>query len=48
MRLPISKESAFVIGIGLIGFPLYTLWQSKLAAYKEQQARQQRARPRSY
>lgn len=40
MRLPISKESAFIIGIGLIGLPVAALIQSRWQAAQQAAALQ--------
>ena len=42
----ISKESAFIISIGLIGFPAYTLWQARVTAWREQEAKEAARRQR--
>lgn len=38
MRLPMSKESTFIIGIALVGFPIYSLVSAKLEASKHAKA----------
>jgi hypothetical protein len=48
MRLPISKESAFIIGVGLVGIPLYQIFQAKMAQAREAQARAQRNHHRGW
>jgi len=35
MRLPISNEAAFIIGVGLIGVPLVTVLSSRWQASRQ-------------
>lgn len=43
----ISKESAFIIGIGLLGVPAYQLWMARMEKMRqEERAREAAARRR--